>query len=270
MKKNIQIHTTFEGNKIKQLKKIIYKKQQTLEELTMKTETLKMQLDLIRHEYHVRIGSLILKDNHLDLEILQLKNLKDLMLSGMSYAQALKHEEDKFYNEILRMQKEQEEIQQEEELLNGRLEVNDEEEQEIKEIWKRLIRKFHPDLVTDKKEKIKREAIMKQINRAYTQNDRNTLKKLETGTTIDEIADSTIEQLEKILIDIENMIVVLTKEYSLLQQSEWFGWKKKLAKAKKNKEDIFSMLENDILDDIAKKISVLQKLREEIGHHPIL
>lgn len=254
----------------KQLQKAIHRRKEILESLMAKVEELSLELELVKHEYHVRIGSLILKDNQLDLEILKLKNLKDLVSQGMSYGEAIKHEEDAFYNEILRMQKEQEEIKEEKEILEKRYEVSESVEEQVKNIWKVLIRKYHPDLVSDEEEKSLREKIMKQINRAYAENDLETLQKFENNMQVEDVVESSIEKLEKILIDTENMILQAKLEYKELRLSEWFGWKKRMEKARKEKVDIFKELENDLLDDITKKIVLLQHLRKDVGDRPVV
>ncbi|HXS15103.1 MAG TPA: hypothetical protein VN711_03160 [Candidatus Saccharimonadales bacterium] len=275
MTQTLAIRFDNQDKKKEQLQSAILRKRQQLEEITTKVEMLQLELQLVRHEYHVRIGALVLKDNQLDLEILQLRNLKELMESGMSYAEALRHEEDAFYNEILRMQKEQEEIDEEKQMLDRRKDVSEEVENEIKKLWKTLIRKFHPDLVLDSAEKTKREAAMKEINRAYAENDLEILKRYENNMEIDDIAISSIERLEKILVDTENRILMTRMEYEELKLSEWYNWKMRKEKAKKRKkeepeEDIFRELENDLLDDITKKIIILQGLRQDVGHHPVL
>lgn len=102
------------------LQKSLHNKQKILTDWMEKVESLRIELDLIKNEYDVRIGALLLKDNQLDLEIIQHKNLKRLMQEGMTYEEALKHDEDKFYNEILQMQKEQERIREEQNVLQNR------------------------------------------------------------------------------------------------------------------------------------------------------
>lgn len=264
MKKALIINTRFQERKKEQLRKSILKKKTLLQMWTEKVQMLSMQLDLIKHEYNVRVGSLLLKDNQLDLEILQLKNLADNMKKGMTYEQALRVEEDAFYNEILRMQEEQERIEKEKEMLDERKDINDNQEEEIKSVWKRLIRKFHPDLVMNKDEKLQREEIMKKINSAYAINDLDALKNFEEHANIEMVVESSIEDLEKMLVNMENMIFKAKIEYSELKFSQWYGWRKKFEKAKKAQIDIFKDLENNLLNDIAKKITILQKLRVEV------
>ncbi len=261
--KALVINNTFEDKKKSQLRNSIYRKQKILEEWTEKVEELRMELELIKHEYHVRVGGLLLKDNQLDLEILQLKNLKEKMAQGMSYGEAIKEDEDAFYNEILRMQKEQETIEEEKEMLQKREIVDSTVAEEVKSLWKKLIRKFHPDLVTDTDEKLRREEIMKKINLAYTHYDIETLKAFENNVDIEDIAQSTVERLEVILIEIENNVEDLRLEWLELKNSIWYSWKIKKQKTAKQ-EDVFADLEKTLLDDVVKKIKILQELRREV------
>lgn len=246
----------------------IEKKRILLSEWMEKVESLRISLDLIKHEYNVRIGSLLLKDNQLDLEIIKYKNLKHLMEEGKTYDQAVRIEEDKFYNEILRMQEEQEKIEEEKELLENRAKISGEEEETIKSLWKKLIRKFHPDLSVGAKEKEEKEEIMKQINNAYAANDIETLRQFENEVYVQKSEETTIEQLEQILVETENMILLWQDKFRQLKQSEWFIWKIRREKLeKKNRqisEDVFAHLERKLLDDIVKKIEILKSLTSEM------
>lgn len=252
-----------EDKKKSQLRTSIQRKKKVLEEWTEKVEELQVELDLIKSEYHVRVGGLLLKDNQLDLEILQLQNLKEKMAQGMTYGQAVKEDEDAFYNEILRMQKEQEKLEEEKVMLEKRETVDVLIIEEVKSIWKKLIRKFHPDLVTDPEEKNRREDIMKKINQAYTQYDVDTLKAFENNSDLEDSTLSSVEKLESILIEIENSIEDLKMEWVDLKNSIWYSWKVKKQRATKQ-EDIFADLEKTLLDDVVKKIKILQSLRSEI------
>ncbi|HEX7042716.1 MAG TPA: hypothetical protein VF189_05695 [Patescibacteria group bacterium] len=253
----------FDEKKKNQLIISIERKQKILKEWSSKVEELKMELELIKHEYHVRVGGLLLKDNQLDLEILQLQNLKDRMSEGMSYSEAVRKDEDAFYNEILRMQKEQEKIDIEKEILEKRDEVEESVAMQVKDVWKKLIRKFHPDLVMDKNEKTRREEIMKKINLAYSHFDLDTLKHFEENPENEEINGASIERLESILVSIENTIIELKMEWVEEKKSVWYSWKIKKEKAKEN-IDVFADFERALLDGVVEKIKILQKLREEV------
>lgn len=261
-----QLTILSDNRKKQQLQKSLEQKKRVLTLWAEKIEMLRADLELIKHEYHVRIGYLLLKDNQLDLELIQLRNLKRLMEEGMTYAEAVKHEEDKFYNEILRMQEEQKKIDEEKEMLAAVDALSEDVREQLKELWKKLIRKFHPDLVTDKEEKAEREEIMKHINAAYSAGDLESLQHISLRAKRVSIKEATIEELEKELVDIENAILMARSEWDSLKDSEWFGWMKKIEKAKKTGEDVFAQLEKNLLDDIAKKIVLARALREEV--HP--
>lgn len=266
MQKSLVKITTKEEKEKKALQKSLQKKQVILSEWMEKVEMLRMSLDLIKNEYDVRIGALLLKDNQLDLEIIRYKNLKKRIDEGMSYEEAMKAEEDTFYNEILRIQKEQEKIRDEEKILESRREVTEEVAENIKLLWKKLIRRFHPDLTLDQEEKTHRESVMKQINTAYAENNLERLQELEQLQDGQEAKDLTIERLKEVLVHIENMIISWQDTFKELRMSEWYAWKARKEKA----EDVFADLERSLLDDIVNKIGTLKELKVEVEPHPVI
>lgn len=249
----------------KQLRLSIGKKRKLLEKITEKVEVLRMELDLIKDEYNVRIGKLYLKDNSLDLEIIRYRHISSLIEQGLTFGEAVKKIEDSIYQELLEMQKLEEEIQQAEATMRERQNVEPKVQQDIKKLWKQLILKFHPDLVSDPKEKARREEIMKKINNAYKENDFELLQILESKLYVDHVEETSISMLEKTLFEIENMILSLKEQYKELKTSEWFGWKERFDKAKRKNIDIFADLEKSLLDDIVKKINILKSLKIKVG-----
>ena len=264
MNKQLIISYSKEDKIKKQLQVSIKKKRKTLELWMEKVESLRMELEEIKSIYNIRIGYLLLKDNQLDLEIIQHKNLKRLMDEGMTYEEAIKAEEDTFYNEILRMQKEQERIAEEKTFFEKRQELPPDIAENLKMLWKKLIQTFHPDLVTDKKEKEKRENIMKQINKAYAEGNMEILQQIENNMHVEKIDESTISKLEQILVETENLIRDMNAEFLILRKSEWYDWKKRIEKGKKENRDIFADLERRLLDDVVEKIAILKKLKIEM------
>lgn len=272
MQKHLIISVTKEEKAKQQLKASIERKKKILSQWMEKVETLKMELELIQNEYNVRIGYLLLKDNQLDLEIIQYKNLKRLMDEGMTYEEAVKAEEDAFYSEILRMQKEQERLEEEKSFFEKRQDMSEEIRASIKELWKRLIRKFHPDLVTDQDEKNKREALMKRINTAYAQGDVETLEEMENTIEIQDLEETDKEKLELVLVKTENLIQKAKQDFLDLRDSQWYSWKKRIDSAKKlpTPVDVFADMEKKLLDDVVKKITILRELRSQVNPHAVV
>ncbi|MDE2590202.1 MAG: J domain-containing protein [Patescibacteria group bacterium] len=254
-----------EENEKKQLHLSIVRKRKLLENITEKVEVLRMELDLIKDEYNARIGKLYLKDNTLDLEIIRYRHISSLIEQGHTFGEAVKEIEDGIINQLLEMQQLEEEIHEAEAVMQDRQKVEASVERNIKKLWKQLILKFHPDLVTDPSEKAKREEIIKKINNAYKENDFKLLQILESKFFVDHVEETSVPMLEKTLADIENMIVSLKQQYKELRASDWFGWRIKLERAKKKHIDIFADLERSLLDDIVRKISILNSLKVKVG-----
>jgi hypothetical protein len=248
-----------EAIKRKQLLLTINKKRLELKQLIIKVELLKANLDMAKNEYMVKVGSLILKDSQLDLEIMRLKNIIYYMNKGLSLDQASSKVERKYYSEQIEFDKEQERIWVEKEIYNKRDERIKVPNIEIKKLWKKLISKFHPDLVRDSNEKIKRDKIMKQINRAYHEYDYDQLVRIENENLPQN--ENTIEDLEDILIFIVNDILQQEENYKSLKSSEWHNWMEKINKAKKKNQNVFAETEKQLLNDIAAKIELLKNLK---------
>lgn len=254
----------------KLLQKIIRKKRAQLIKITEKFEMLKSELEMVKYDYDIRIGGLYLKDNQLDLEIIQYKNIQRLMEEGLSYADAYKKVEDTYYSEQIRLDKEQEAIDEERQVLEGREEVSEDVEQDMRKLWKKLIAKYHPDLVINEKEKERRENIMKNINKAYSENNYEALKLFESQLHIEHFSALSMDILEATVVELEKSIVKAEKKYEELLYSQWYSMKIRLDQARKKGIDIFRGLEKSLLDDILRKIDILKKLKKEMGVSELL
>ena len=264
MTKLLIIKNLSEDNQRKNLEKSIAKKREQLKKLTKKLDILHIELENIKKEYEQRIGKLYVKDNALDIEIIKYKNIARLVDEGISLENAKKELEDFWLNNI------EKDFSHTEFTFNESIEQTqnipkDINEIDLKKLWKKLILEFHPDLVTNPKEKEKRENIMKMINKAYKENNLEALRLLESKLFIEETDPSDINQLEYVLVEIENLIIGLTKQYKTLKMSEWFAWKQRIKKADKEKKDIFADLEKSLIEDIIGKTKILKNLKMQLG-----
>ena len=253
-----------EKDKLKKnrLRAVIRRKRLVLQSIVAKTEMLKVNLEIAKVEYMVRVGSLFLKDNQLDFEIIRLRNILELINDGYTYDEAVEAIAKKYYVEQLELEREKEELHREEEIYNKHQEHEPQTTGDLKKIWKKLIVKFHPDLIQDPEEKKKREVIMKEINRAYMEADLDRLIKIEQDHLV--AREMTIDNLEEILARIIDDIRKQEEEFILLKKSEWFDWMLNIAKAKKKSIDIFYDTEKRLLDDIVGKFDLIKKLKQEI------
>lgn len=251
-----------EEAKRKRLVTSIQKKRALLKQLVIKTETLRVGLEMAKQEYMVKVGSLFLKDNHLELEIIRYRNILHLIEEGKTYDEAVQELADTFYAQQVEIEREQSKIKEDEQIMIKREEHQADERFDIKKIWKRLIAKFHPDLVQDPQEKKKRDGVMKQINKAYQEGDYEQLVKIEKDNL--DHKETSVVNLEEILLQLLNDIEHQKIEFSELKQSEWYGWMEKIERAKKKKENIFASTERMLLDDIVAKYDVLNALKAQI------
>ncbi len=248
----------------KKLRLLIDKKRGILKELILKTEMLRVNLDMAKHEYMVRVGSLFLKDNQLELEIICLNNILQFMHQGYTQEEAEQKVSKNFYAQKADFEEEQEEILEEENIIKKREENKAVSEGELKEVWKRLVFKFHPDLIQDADEKQKRESIMKQINLAYQENDYDLLVKIENENKV--TAELTVDNLEELLAFVVEDIRQQRISFSELKKSEWYDWMIKIELAKKKSVNIFADTEKRLLNDIVAKFDSIKKLKFKIAN----
>lgn len=252
-----------ETQKRKQLFSVIRKKRTELKRVILQNEMLRVNLDMARQEYMVKVGSLFLKDNTLDLEIIRLQNILRLMEEGETYDKAVEKIARTYYAEQLEIEREQEKLKFEEEIYIKREEHRPLITTDLKKLWKRLIAKFHPDLTQNPTEKHKRNTVMKQINRAYEEGDYEKLLKIEKEHTA--TRETSIESLEEMLLTLMKEIDEQITAYAELKMSEWYEWMIKIDNAKKRDKDIFADTERRLLDDIVSKFELIKLLKTEIN-----
>lgn len=243
---------------------LIKKKRVLLQKLIIRSESLKVKLDILKREYMVKIGSLVTKDNHLDLEIIKLRNLISLLEEGMTYENALKELEGTFYAEQLEIEREEGKIRFERMLFDRQEEEkSDEVMRDAKKLWRKLITLFHPDLTQEPLEKKRREGIMKLINEAYEVGDIAALSKIERDHGVQD--ETSVQSLEEILTHIENDIVHQEMYYEELKSSEWYRFEKRLIRSRQTLDQMYADLEKKLLGDILGKIEVIKEFKREIG-----
>lgn len=138
--------------------------------------------------------------------------------------------------------KEYEEVKQKE-----RFELNDEEKQELKKLFRKASRLCHPDLVTDE---LKEQAhdIMQQLNESYGKRDLKAVKEilvsLESGKSFDVASDTITDKdlLRSKIVDVRDVIyqteveIVTIKEDEVVQILDEYD----------DVEDYFSTLEEEL------------------------
>ena len=249
-------------------KKILRQKVQELKNelfvLTEKVEQLKIDLVVVKQEYDIRIGRLYLRMDELDLEILKFKKIDDLLKRNFSLEEAKIIVEETLKAKQKTIDEEYAKLDEEEEKVEKRKNIPENEKEELKKLWRSLAHKYHPDLARNDEDRKKNEEIMKKINKAYADGDLEALKAIEQEH-IEDSDSISAELLKTKLQDIENAIVRLEKEYSMLKKSEWQVWKNNIDESKKQGRDLLLELEQKLLDDISAKEIILQDYQKQYG-----
>lgn len=237
------------------IKKAIAKKKEELFALLEKVEKLKLDLSFIKQEYNIRIGKLYLYLDELDFEILKIKKIQDLLLLGIPLDEAQKIVEEELSKQKQRIKDSYEELNEEEADFERKKAISETDLQELKQLWKELSRKYHPDVQGGDEE------IMKKINKAYQDGDLETLRNIKATAPITEGTDESLESLNKRLHQLETAISKARVDYKDLLNSEWNTIKINIDTAKTENRDLLSELAAKIQEDIEKKKIKLQELK---------
>ncbi len=143
-------------------------------------------------------------------------------------------------------------------------------ERKIRDLFRRLAKRYHPDVARNDEERKHHEAIMAEINRAYMDKDLETLEALAKShpsgfngaarSPEAELARLTLElrQLEAMIFEVENTIRDLDLSPAMQMHSETKG-------DRKSKHDIFAEMEAELRARIAELQEQLIVLGGEIG-----
>lgn len=249
-------------------KKILRQKAEALQKelftLTDKLEHLKIELVIIKQEYDIRIGRIYLRIDELDLKILKFKKIDDLLKKNISPEEAEKIIDESLKSSQETIDEEYAKIDEEEEIVEKRKVIPEKESDELKELWRQLAHKYHPDLARNEEDRKKREEIMKKINEAYSDGDLKTLEAIKQEY-FEDGENTSAEFLKTKVNNLENAIERIEKEYLLLQESGWYVWKINIENAKNKGRDLFFELEHKLLEEVAAKEAILKEYQEANG-----
>lgn len=243
----------------RELQQAISEKEKLLVELVEEIERLKIDLSLVKQEYDIKIGRLYLKLDETDLEILKFKKIEDLINKGFSFEEAQKVVEGTLKKKREQIGEEYKKLDDEEKNIEERKNLSQEEQEELKKLFRKLAHKFHPDLAGGN------DLMMKNINKAYAVGDLEALRAIDLGGDIEKVTIETIKELKSKLIRLEESIKHILYEQEQLKRSEWALLKENIEKAKKQQRDILRELAEKVLEDIAGKEKQLAELKKKYG-----
>ncbi len=134
--------------------------------------------------------------------------------------------------------------------------VSEETKAELKQLFRALAKRFHPDLVTDPEEKRRREKVMAQVNDAYAAQNLSAMKKLaQKPDRPEEPATKTREQivvdLKAEIVRLDRVILALDRQHQDLINSHTVRLMLEVSIAERNGSNLLAEMAADIRADIA-------------------
>jgi len=209
------------------LQRKIKEKQEAFYEIKNEYEDLKQEVNDLEEE----LEELDEFDDSYDELYEELQNHKEQLNQKRKEIKEAKEtlEEDEAFKEYEEVKKDYEEFSKEyEEVISQeRFELNEEEQKELKKLFRQASRLCHPDIVTDELKEQAHE-IMAQLNDAYKQKDLQQVKKiltsLESGIVFEVASDkiNNAELLKVKIADIREQLNAVTTEIEEIQEDETF------------------------------------------------
>ncbi|TET96851.1 MAG: hypothetical protein E3J30_10745 [Anaerolineales bacterium] len=143
--------------------------------------------------------------------------------------------------------------------------VSEETRAELKQLFRVLAKRFHPDLVTDPEEKRRREKVMAQVNDAYAAQNLSVMRKLaqkpdrpETPAT--KTREQIIVDLKAEIVRLDRVILALERQLQELINSHTVRLMLEVSIAERDGGNLLAEMAADIRTEIASLEAELEAL----------
>jgi hypothetical protein len=128
----------------------------------------------------------------------------------------------------------------------------------LKQAYRRAVKLMHPDLALTEKERLRRTALMAQINLAYKRGDLAAIERLikeygeDPEAIVGEDVASRIVKTVRRIAQLRRRIEEVTRELEALQKNDTYRLKQTIEEQEANKRDPLGDLARDLRDQIAE------------------
>ena len=233
---------------IVQLMDAIAAKQAQVEDLTVAVEKLKSEVDLFQRRYNSHISRYYLELDKVELETKEYRLRLQLRREKVSEEEIEARVESCFRASRARMEAseavgESEPSAQEDKLPNTKA-------KHLQDLYRKLAKRYHPDKATDAEEEERREQLMPLVNRAYKEQDIETLERLSLGETERYISEKTVAEkraaLQAELRQLNRAMSDLRLEINRLKTGRTYQLKQQVENAKATGSDLLTGLAKDL------------------------
>lgn len=243
----------------RELIRLVQKKEQELQTVLEKVESLKRLIAEFQELYDIKIRKLYLRLEYLEEQVLKYRNIREVVDNLFSFAEAEEVYEETMKSRRARMAEDYERGHSREESVQKRNALSESVQHELKVLYRKLARLFHPDRLAGD------DTFMIQINNAYAQADVEFLRNFQLHHAPADKQDYSLHGLQQRLQDVYRLIENANTEIQLLRKHDMYIMKQHVAKTKLSKEIFFQNQAKKIRRKIMQKQEELDDLKEKVG-----
>ena len=219
-----------------------------VEELTVTVEKLKSEVDTFQHRYNAHISRYYLELDKVELETKEYRLRLQLRRENVSEDEIEARVASCFRTSRAR-------IDADEAVDDPHPTSEDDplpapQAKHLQNLYRKLAKRYHPDKTIDAKEQYKREQLMPLINRAYQEQDIQTLERLSLGETEPHVSEkTTAEKRDALQAELRNLnraASELRLEINRLKTGRTYQLKQQVENAKNAGTDLLSGLAKDL------------------------
>lgn len=238
---------------LKQLTEQLMTNRESLSEILSEIEETRIKLSGLRHDYYTQIGDIVYKTAIIDTEISRLK--RQFELSNSEAGNTTKEDIEQEYTDAKeKIEQEFGDIRKENPIKDSSL--SDEDKTELRDLWKKLSKKYHPDLGGSDPE------TMIKVNKAYERGDIDYLRNLyeNGGGDLEEL--NSADRVRKLLEGVEKSIKQSSAELRKLKLSFWYDLYLQISRST-DKNLFYKELSLKLNKELEAKTDELDKLKSQ-------
>ncbi|MCE2413934.1 J domain-containing protein [Candidatus Poribacteria bacterium] len=223
-------------------------KQKQVEELTIAIETLKSEVDVFERRYTAHISRYYLELDKVELEMKEYRLRLQLRRENVSEEEIEARVESCFRASRARVNAYEAVNESEPTPIEDKL--PDTKAKHLQDLYRKLAKRHHPDKAIDAKTSERRKQLMPLINRAYNEQDIETLERLSLGETELHVREKTATEKQKALQTelrrLNRAASQLRFEINRLKAGRTYQLKQQVETAKKMGTDLLTTLAKDL------------------------
>ena len=243
----VHINSADEKEAARLLDAIAVKREQ-VEELTVTVEELKSEVDVFQRRYNAHISHYYLELDKVELETQEYRLRLQLRRENVSEEEIEARVESCFRTSRARVDAHQEIDESQSTPEVDQLPPS--KAKHLQNLYRKLAKRYHPDKTVDAEGQQRREQMMPLINRAYHEQDIQTLERLSLGETEPHISEKTAPEkraaLQAELRSLNRAASDLRLEINRIKTGRTYQLKQQVENAKKTGTDLLSGLAKDL------------------------